>query len=379
LLKTFVQRLRQFCGHLGLRGLVTDSASRGRRRAAAPRAREVRLQIEGLEDRLVPSGMVTSAITTTHNYGYGPVKVHDLYAIDAGTGRVVDFRTIDGGSGSSRTALGGPQTTIVRASIDPATGAAEVFAVQDSAAGPVGALWLYDAHNTWHNFGGSYAVWHDDDLSATRDGQVYAVTSDDSDIKLVDSSGHVTDLGNPNPGSSIRGVAAGVGWYGQDQVFAIAGGALYVNSANAPGYWRLVDNGASFTTLSATQHDQVFAVDSNGKLHLETEYGVYYSWYSYHYWSGQDISAPGKTYEQVSADTDASGGDEVYAIASDNTLYRYDQGNWAYRDSSAVEVAGADGGYFFDLNNWGSSDNYVYAYNPSASYPWIYLGDNVYN
>jgi hypothetical protein len=128
--------------------------------------------------------------------------------------------------------------------------------------------------------------------------------------------------------------------------------------------------------VAATQSDQAFALDTAGKMHLETEHFATYRWYGYWYWTGQDVSGgrtfTGDSYGDIYADTDASGQAEVYALSGSNQgLYRYDQGNWRQVDSSVWNAAPADGGYFFDVNAGG----YAWANDPSSG--WAYLGNGV--
>jgi hypothetical protein len=181
--------------------------------------------------------------------------------------------------------------------------------------------------------------------------------------------------GAPDDGSgpsASHSIAASVGWFGGDEVFAIGGGGeIYVNSAGSSGSWRLVDrfpgNTPSFQTLAGAPNDEVFALDSNGLLWQESEHFASYRWYGSFYWSHQNIthqdsSGRPMTYQALSADRDAAGNDEVYALATDNTLYLHDQGSWQWRDSYVSAVSGADGGYFFDVN-FGP----VWAYDPNAA------------
>lgn len=360
------------------------SAFRANPAPARPRA--VRPQLERLDDRLVPS--VSSAMTTKYSWG----TVHDFFGIDQTTHQVVDFRLGSGGQWSwqFRPGFVGSQSQIpqnvesVSASINPANGSAEVFALDGN-----GELWLgrftgpYDGSGTWKPLGGP-GVGHGgvgySAITATRDDHVYT-DQFGGDIQYVDSNGNGTDLGRPvSYGySGSQGISAGSGWWGQNEVFAIGwDNKLYVNSSNSSGGWRLVDGSASFTALAATQGDQVFALDTKGHMHLETEHFGSYRYYGYWYWTGPDISQ-GMTFSggpngEIYADTDASGQAEVYAFAKgSSTLYRYDQGPWQYKDSSVLNAAAADGGYFFDVNVGGSA----WAYDPSLPYPWNHIGDNV--
>jgi hypothetical protein len=206
-------------------------------------------------------------------------------------------------------------------------------------------------------------------------------------IQYVDSNGNATDLGRPVASgySGAQEISAGTGWFGQNEVFAIGNdGHVYVNSTVYNWGWRLVDNSANFTAVAATTGDQVFALDSAGKMHLESEHRGWYFNGSYgtiyYYWSGQDVSAGrtfnaathGTYYPEIYADTDASGQAEVYALSGSNQgLYRYDQGNWQQVDSYVWNAAPADGGYFFDVNVGGSA----WANDPSSG--WTPLGNNV--
>jgi hypothetical protein len=99
-------------------------------------------------------------------------------------------------------------------------------------------------------------------------------------------------------------------------------------------------------------------------------------------WQGQDISGgmggPNSTFWDISADLDAKGQAEVYARImvgyNQFDLYRYDQGSWQKLDSNVAEVAGAGGGYFFDVNPTGPYTG-TWAYDPYGSpNHWMNLG-----
>jgi hypothetical protein len=325
----------------------------------------MKLELERLDDRLVPSA--TSAISIGSAWFLPPAR--DLYAIEQSTQQVLKFETSFFGHWEQ--ALGGPRVLEVSASIDPHTGWSEVFALsQDS--GHSGSLWLCDSGGQWHDLGGSYKH-----ISATRDGQVYAVAADGSHVLLFNQNGQATDLGAPADwsGPYANAVAAGRGLFGQDEVFVTGpDSAIYVNSANAPGQWRLVDNSANFQTLSATQDDQVFALDDTGQLHQENEYSFWFGGIHLDFWAGQNL---GGSYRQISADTDATGHGEVYALANDafSSVYEIDQGTQTSIAIGVTNVAGADGGYNFDVTSLGN----VYLYDPYAS-PWqhfTYLGSDL--
>jgi hypothetical protein len=198
----------------------------------------------------------------------------------------------------------------------------------------------------------------------------------------------VTDLGNPegylrtiNGSGNGQGIAAGLDLYGGNEVFAIGQqGALYVYSGDGlwAGTWRLIDGSRLYTDVSAARDGGVFAIQNGLALWHWTEH---FGWLGLPYWSGQDISGgmgpPSQTFWDLSADTDAHGQAEVYARIevgyNQYDLYRYDQGSWQKLDSNVTEVAGADGGYFFDVNPNGF-DAGTWAYDPYTTGPWKYLG-----
>jgi hypothetical protein len=320
--------------------------------------RAPRLGLERLDDRLVPSITATSAVT------FG--DFHNLFAIDQTTHQVINFLTVSGLNWSESGPLGGPQVSQVSASIDPKTGLGEVYAL-----GLDHTLWRWDSTGVWHPLGGSYK-----EISATRDGQCFAVTSDGSDVRLFNQADQPTDLGAP--GGYASDIAAGrSAYFGQDEVFAVGpDGGIYVWNGDLVfgpyRAWREIDGG-SFQTLSATQNGAVFALDGNGNLFQESESPYWISGVEYFFWSRSNISA-GRTYQQISADVDARGYAEVYAIGTDafHTLSRYDQGRWQGLTWFATEVSAADSGYFFAAGTSGSA----VAYDPQLA-TWINLGGNV--
>jgi hypothetical protein len=354
-----------------------------RNHTTAARPRRVRLQLDQLEDRMTPSA--TSAITTNHGPAWFPWQTHDLYGIDPVSKQVVDFQTNSFG-GSTRTALGGPgNVRAVSASVDPNTGYAEVFAETWNL-----TLWRCDSHGTWTQLSDGAASSLYGDISATRDGQVYAVNVHNQYVELFHANGSVTNLGNPegylrtiNGSGNGQGIAAGLDLYGGNEVFAIGQyGALYVWSGDGlwAGSWRVIDNSRLYTCLSAARDGGVFAIYNGIGLWHWTE--QWSGWYSFTYWAGQDISGgvggPNATFWDISADTDAGGHAEVYARImvgyNQYDLYRYDQGSWQKLDSNVSEVAGADGGYFFDVNPSGY-DVGTWAFDPNkAGSHWMYLG-----
>jgi hypothetical protein len=337
------------------------------RPAFTNRPRPFRPQVEQLDERLVPSGF-GSAISIQHNWGlFGNWTERDWFTVDQATGHVVEF------SGTSRRDLGGPgYIEALSASVDPNGGFGEVFALRSLGGyNGVGLLWLCDSGGNWHSLGGKYTS-----ISATTDGHVYAVTENNTGVRYLDSSGNGMDLGTPTTGGLYGAGGAGTGgtiitasvnWFGANEVFVIGNdAAIYVYNAHASGQWRLVDNRAFFTSLSATPNDTVFAVSGDGRLFQETEHyrvGKLGGLGGYYYWTGQDISG-GMTFSDVSADIDASGHDEAYAMqpmtddAGDvigySTIYVYDEGTLTLKASSEfastlVDFAPAGGGYYYEV------------------------------
>jgi hypothetical protein len=350
--------------------------------SSAVRRRPVRLQLEELGDRIVPSA--SSAISIYHPLGQFSYTERDWYSIDRTTNQVVEFQ------GTSRHNLAGPGGIFgVSASVDPNTGYGEVFALQVWNNGSLinhGPLWVCNSQGIWQDLGGDYGS-----LSATRDGHVYAISSVNGDVYYVNSNGAFTDLSQPAAGtmSWVAPAASHFSWFGSsgNEVFVIGNqdGAIYVNSANSPGHWRLVDNSAYFESLSATRDDTVFAVTTSGKLYQETEHLHFNGWYFTYYWAHQDISGGMLFTSQISADVDAAGNDEVYAITAQYTgegyltstgdAYLYDQGSWTHKDSDVFDIAGADGGYFYDVNYAGGAYN-AWQFNPNTF--WTWLGSGLY-
>jgi hypothetical protein len=333
--------------------------------ASARRSHSFRPQLEQLDERLVPSTL-SSAISFPVSQGWILFTERDLYTMDRNTSQAVLFR------GTNRYNLGGPSHVFaVSASIDPNTGSSEVFALtsayENSNYGP---LWLCDSNGYWHYFGGYYV-----DISATRDGHAYAVNLFGASVSYIDSSGTITDVGAPSGGVYYgfgNSVAASVGRYGQNEVFALGGstGVLYVNSDNAPGQWLLVDN-HNFTSLSATANNTVFAL-SYGTVFQETEHYNFVG--KSYYWTSQQISQWVNCWS-LSADIDASGHDEVYVIDSTNTAFLYNQGARTTMDYDVSDLAAADDGFFYDVNYYGGSYS-GYLWNPNTS-GWYYLADKL--
>jgi hypothetical protein len=328
-------------------------------------------QLEQLDERLVPS-TASSAISFQVNGDWFNFTEHDWYTIDQTTSQVVEFTS------THRDDLSGPKNVFaVSASLDPKTGyqTSEVFALASlNPEDRYGPLWLRD-RNGWHDIGGSYT-----NISATRDGHVYAVTFLASTVDyLSDSYGSRIVMGVPNSGVEEgcfqHTIAASVGRYGQNEVFAIGkDGAIYVNSDNAPGQWRLVDNHAPYyVSLSATANNTVFVlyyIDAfESAVYQETEDYNFVG--KNYYWTRTAISHAGEQCRDISADTDANGRDQVYVIDPYGTAYCY---NPTIFGRTAVaygvyDIAGADGDYYYEVCY---SGNYqAYQFNPY--YGWIYL------
>jgi hypothetical protein len=353
--------------------------------ASAQRSCTFRPQLEPLDERLVPS--LSSAISILH-VGPGLYQLNswterDWYATTK-NGYVLEFQGTNEHAlvpVPSATPYQGGWTyfysiTELSASVDPNTGNGEVFGIGWNSSDPLQRLFVNDSTGQWHYLGGGYGS-----LSASRDGHVYAVTAGGTDICYLDSKGNVTDVGAPQTANGTGvlagsgSLAASVGWFGGNEVFAIGrDGAIYVNSTFGLKGWRLVDNHASFTSLSATPNDTVFAVTNDGRLFQETEHFYWNGYFGTWYWTSQDISG-GLRYSAISADTDASGGNEVYAIQQGtNNADRYDQGSWTWKDADVYDIAAAGGGYFYDVNYYsGGYGTYVaWLYNPNNG--WTYLG-----
>jgi hypothetical protein len=331
---------------------------------------------------LTPNSTLKSLTSSLHWLSW---QTHDFFAIDQATGQVVDFQT-SSGSSPTRVALGGPShVQFVSASVDPNTGYAEVFAETNDL-----KLWRCDSHGHWTQLSDGGPSSEYGDISATRDGQVFAVHLNDQHVQLFHANGTETDLGNPegyrrtiNGAGNGDGIAAGLDPNGGNEVFAIGQeGALYVYSFDGfwAGSWRLIDNSRLYIGVTATQADGVFA-NYNGLALLHwTEQTTWYN--PFPFWSAQDITGlgPYQSYWDISADLDASGHEEVYArVAVDYNqynLFRYDQGSWQQVDTNVSDVSGADGGYFFDVNPTGKGGN-AWAYDPKAAFHWQYLGAGI--
>jgi hypothetical protein len=222
-------------------------------------------------------------------------------------------------------------------------------------------------------------------ISATRDGHVYAATTDGWHVRYYDSKDGWTDLGAPpkgllshSEGSMDPGeVAASLNRFGGNEVFVIGQDrAIYVNSSNTYGDWRLVDNSGQFAHVSATTNNSVFALTSTGLLYQEIQQFQATDWGGgYFYWSSQYIyGGINYYYTSISADTDALGRDEVYVIDVNAKAWLYNASNqvkWTAKDSGVYSIAAAGGGYFYDVN-YASGNYYGFQWNPNGSDPYVY-------
>jgi hypothetical protein len=327
------------------------------RHTPATRSTSVRRpQFEQFEDRVVPSTL-SSAISIPHVVYIGGFPIQfterDWYTVDRSTNHVIEFK------GTTRYDLGGgPGITALSASIDPNTGRGDVFVLR-----AYGYIARIDSSGNWLQWSqwGNYSS-----ISATRDGQVFAINPFGF-VTEFDSHGNPTSLGSPPGGVSNNSVVAasvaGGGLFGSgDEAFVIgANRAIYVHVGNQ---WNLVDNSAQFVSLSATRDNTVFAVTTSGKLYQETESiklsRVGNIWIFQTYWVGHDISAYRTFTPTISADLDASGQSEVYAVGTDTSLWQYDQGVYSQPWVLTADVSGADGGYYYHVQSSnGHYDGYL--------------------
>jgi len=360
---------------MGIFSSLIRSTRPGRTRTAKP-------TLEQLDDRLVPSTVgLSSAISVNH----GGSVLHDWFTINQSTGKVVEYE------GTTQHNLNGPSNVLmVSASVDPQTGSAGVFAL-----GVNGQLWWCSSGGSWNQLPGQYL-----EMCATGDGHVYAVGFN-GDMYYLASNGSSTDLGTPQDGILPDGMltglrqsytlAASTSLSGGNEVFALnVGGKIYVNSANAQGQWSHIDATLGrLSGLSAAPNNTLFATSIFGELFEESEtlqvigehtIGRYIVTIYGYVWTRQDISS-GMVWTQISADLDASGKAEVYGITNahvvgsqnDGTAYVYDQGILTYKDSSVVDISGANGGYFYDVNYYAPTLN-AYQYSPTARWTFLASG-----
>jgi hypothetical protein len=310
--------------------------------------------VERLEDRQLLS--TTSAI-------YEPnveFPSHDLYAIDAQSHQVVLYQAYDFG-GSREGALGGPQVTDVSASRGAGVGP-EVFALATDH-----AVWV--CTGAWHSLGG----WASE-ISATRDGRVYVIGGNSGVYTN-------TDNGSPSTWQALGGraldISAGASQLGgSDEVFAIGWDHnIWLNTTTNASVWQLVDNQRSFTRISATQNNEVYALDSNGALYRDDFWVLFYGGHKYTWWMENLVSS--QRYLDIQADMADATHSEVYAIDANHTAWVWDSGTKTlqYKDSDVKEITGADDGYFFDRNGWNQPAEQAWEWRPGIG--WQALGGSI--
>jgi hypothetical protein len=114
-------------------------------------------------------------------------------------------------------------------------------------------------------------------------------------------------------GGPVSQVSAGISAFGRDQVFAIgsADGMCYVNAGFG---WRRLDGAGPFTQISATTHNAVYAIDTNGAAWA---YDPALGW-----------QGLGGSFLQISAALDAYGRDEFFAVGADDEAWVHDNYGW---------------------------------------------------
>jgi hypothetical protein len=374
------QSMNRFTNWLRPR-LTTKSAS------ARP-LRTFRPKLEQLDERLLLS--LSSAISIPHSISFHGTMFtwteRDWYTADQSTHQIVEYQGTSRHNVASYALLN--TLSDISASVDPNTGSGEVFVVIRGWPSPIAYLESYNSAGSlqWSKDASAFGLTDLGAISATRDGHVYAQYEkiyamggqilSGYGVLYIAPDGTAIDLGGPNTPSGTGVLyatslaASKVG--STNEVFAIgADGAIYVTSGTT-GKWYLVDNSASFVSLSANPDNTVFALTTDGKLYQESEYLGFNGMYFYLYWSAQDISG-GKHFKAISADFDALGYDEVYAIEqATNTAYLYDQGTWTLKDYDVYDLAAAGGGYFYDVNTDGGKFS-GWLYQPNGTPSWVFL------
>jgi hypothetical protein len=289
------------------------------------------------------------------------VNFREFYAIDSSTHWVVYYDSCDGQVPTRGNLWTMPQASDVSAGLEP-NGAPVVYSISTADQ----AVWV---NNTWSEQleGGSQGYCMASAISGTRHGEVYAINYYSCAVWVHPWNGSWQCLGYPG-GKRAWQISAGTDG-GRDQVFAInSDGAIYVYKSTGGAGWQLVDNTAVFTKLSASQDDNVYAVDANGSLHRESEWRGYLGlngpWIDF--WRGAKMPALGiSLYHDLSVGTDVNGHDVVYAIDQFQGLVYYDAtGSATLRDINIKAVDAADGGLFYDV-----SDLYP---NSTTGTPWMF-------
>ena len=163
----------------------------------------------------------------------------------------------------------------------------------------------------------------------------------------------------------------------KNEIFVIFNHAIYVQKTDifmqsSPG-WTLVDSSAAFVHISATINDEVYALDSQGALHQDSEW----QFWGLDFWlSAQLVSS--SSYWALSAGTDVNGHDVVYVIDQLGNAILYNaNGKASWVDSGITELSATEGGTFFDVYSdqstpWGGMP---YEYDPALG--WVFLGGDV--
>jgi hypothetical protein len=299
-----------------------SSKTPARRRANARRSASFRPVVEALEDRR----LLSTIATITDRSG-----ITHTYLIDAGFRQLVEVDSSQAGHLSPSSLPSGPRIHALSAGLDP-QGQAVVYAQGDD-----GSIQERSANGSWFSLGnlnfheviGSYhgAVW-----ALGSDGNVYY-----SDSNLT--PGTWLNQGTPN-GSSVSRIRVGTDAHNMDQVFAIGSdSAIYVlSTVGVSRTWQLVNNSTRFQNISATQDNQVYALDVQGQLHQDAMQIVYVrsgftgrtvglTW-----WRDTvlpEFFRPDGTRSQfthLSAGTDVSGHDMVYALDQFGGVVEYSAG-----------------------------------------------------
>jgi hypothetical protein len=303
----------------------------------------------------------TSAISGSYSYFRNGINTvvnfQEFYAIDSSTHWIVYYESCNGQSPLKGNLWNMPLASDVSAGLKP-NGMPLVYAISTADH----SVWVM---NTWPEQleGGSQGYCYASAISGTRHGEVYAIDYYTCAVWVHPWNGSWQCLGYPG-GKCAWQISAGASG-GHDQVFAInSDGAIYVYKSTGGAGWQLVDNTRVFTKLSASQDDQVYAVDVHGGLHRETEYRIYP--YSTIFWLGHQMAALGvSSYHDLSVGTDANGHDVVYAIDQFQALYYYDAtGTATIVDINVKAVDAADGGLFYDVND-------LYP-NSTTGTPWMF-------
>jgi hypothetical protein len=222
------------------------------------------------------------------------------------------------------------------------------------------SLWVYDKGN-WALLSPGGTILS---ASAVRDGSgndvVYAITAD---TNLWEHSPAIPGGWMIVSTGSFGSVSAGLSGSGA----AVAYGVLSDSSlweynpafAN-PGHWQILSPAGTILSASAGAHDDVFALASDHSL-WEFAHGA---------WA---ILSPADTILSMQAGTSAAGTDVVFALASDHSLWQNAAGAWALL-SPAGTIAAVDYTQR-DAVFVSASDRSFWEYDPAAGwthlFPWM--------